>query len=321
MATASGEQARGRDAERPDEMPKRGWRDVLLRVKQEVGNDHVTITAAGMAFYLMLAIFPALFAGVSIYGLLASPEQVGREIASFAERLPRDAAQILVGQLETIASGSSTKLGWGAALSILFAVWSASKGAKAMIEGVNIAYDEEETRGYLRLQGLALAFTAGAIVFGVVSLGAITVVPNVLGALGLGLFGKMLALAGRWLALIVLVLAALAVVYRYAPNRDDPQWIWLRPGSIVAAGLWLGASGLFSWYASNFGSFNETYGTIGGAIVLLLWLQISSLTVLLGAELNSELEHQTTVDTTTGAPEPMGERGAVKADTVARIPD
>lgn len=320
MAAETHEELRGRRAARPRDIPRKGWRDVLLRVKDEMSKDHLTILAAGMAFYLMLAIFPALFAGLSIYGLMADPEQVSEQIARLAERLPESTAELITGQLQSIAANPDTALGWSAALSILFAVWSASKGAKAMIEGVNIAYDEEETRGFVRLQGLALAFTAGFLVFGTLSLGAIAVLPAVIDRLGLGATGTFLALAGRWVLLILLVLAALAAVYRYAPDRDDPRWSWLRPGSVVAAGLWLLASGLFSWYASSFGSFNETYGAIAGVVVLLLWLQISSLVVLLGAELNAELEHQTAVDTTRGEPEPMGRRGAVKADTVAPLP-
>lgn len=313
--------ARGRQAERPLDIPWKGWRDVLLRVKEEMDRDHLAIVAAGIAFYLMLAIFPALFAGISIYGLMASPEQVGQQIANLAGRLPESGADIITGQLQSIASGSSTALGWSAALSILFAVWSASKGAKAMIKGVNIAYDEEETRGFLKIQGLALALTAGFIVFGVLSLGSIAVVPHLVEGLGIGVGVKTLALIGRWVVLILLVLAALAIVYRFAPDRDDARWTWLQPGALVAAVLWLVASALFSWYASNFGSFNETYGSIAGVVILLLWLQISSLVVLLGAELNSELEHQTKFDTTRGEPQPRGQRGAVKADKVAEIPE
>ncbi|HVS66716.1 MAG TPA: YihY/virulence factor BrkB family protein [Thermoanaerobaculia bacterium] len=307
---------RGRWAERPRKIPKRGWREVLQRVKREVGDDHLMIVAAGIAFYAMLALFPALFAALSIYGLVASPAEVAQQISSLAAQLPQATSDLLTNQLQSIAANSETALGWSAALSILFALWSASKGAKALIKGVNIAYDEEETRGFLKLQGLALAFTVGFIVFGILSLGAIAVLPGILASVGLGPVGEVLAQIGRWALLVVLVLVALATVYRFAPDRSGARWTWLRPGSLIAAALWLVASGLFSWYASSFGSFNETYGAIAGAVVLLLWLQISSLVVLLGAELNSELEHQTVTDTTTGQPQPMGERGAVKADTL-----
>jgi membrane protein len=305
---------RGEQAARPGAIPARGWKEVMGRVKQEIGNDHLTIVAAGIAFYLFLALFPGLFAAVSIYGLLADPAEVERQVREMSAVLPPAALEIVGSQLHDIVRTSPTSLGFGAALSILFALWSASKGAKALISGINIAYDEEEKRGFAKLQGIALLLTLGFVVFLAATVTAIAVVPSLFGRLG-SAAGILLTFTGQWVGLLVLVLLALAVVYRYAPSRDEPRWTWVSLGSFIAAGMWLAASVLFSWYATNFGSFNETYGAIAGVVVLLLWLQVTAFVVLLGAELNAELEHQTVRDTTTGEPQPMGSRGAAKADT------
>lgn len=303
---------RGREADRPREIPARGWRQVLGRVKEEVGRDNLSIVAAGVAFYMMLALFPALVAAVAIYGLVADPAQVQRMVGQLEGVLPSSAMGLIESQLRGLVTTAPTALGWGAALSILVALWSASKGAKSLIAGVNLVYDEEEHRGFIRLQGLALLFTLGFIVAGLLAIALITVVPNLAGMLGEA--GAVAAMVAQWVLLLALILGSLAVVYRFAPDRDDPRWRWVTPGSVAAALLWLAASALFSWYAASFGSFNETYGALAGVVVLLLWLQITFFLVLLGGELNSELEHQTRRDTTRGHPEPMGARGAVKAD-------
>ncbi|HSL84028.1 MAG TPA: YihY/virulence factor BrkB family protein [Thermoanaerobaculia bacterium] len=223
---------------------------------------------------------------------------------------------LLSRQLGDLAATSPATLGWGALLWVLLALWIAAKGAKALIGGVNIAYNEEERRGFVRVQGVSLLFTLGAVVFLTVSLTLIAVVPRVVEGLPLPAAGFVIAFVLRWVLLLALILVALAVIYRFASSRTEPRWTWLGLGSIVAAGLWMIASILFSYYAETFGSFNETYGTIAGAVVALLWLQISALAILVGAELNAEIEHQTAVDTTEGPEEPMGRRGAVKADTL-----
>lgn len=304
---------RGREADRPGEVPARGWREVLGRVKEEVGRDNVSIVAAGVAFYVMLSLFPALVAAVAIYGIVADPAQVQSVIGQLEGVLPPAALDLVESQLQGIVTSAPTTLGWGAALSILLALWSAAKGAKSLIAGVNLVYDEEEHRGFVRLQGLALLFTLGLIVAGLLAVALITVVPNVTDMLGAA--GAVAAMVAQWVLLLVLILAGLAAIYRFAPDRDDPRWRWVTPGSVTAGVLWLVASALFSWYAANFGSFNETYGALAGVVVLLLWLQITFFLVLLGGELNSELEHQTRHDTTRGPSRPMGRRGAVKADS------
>lgn len=308
-----GDRRRGLEADSPREVPARGWREVLGRVKEEVGRDNVSIVAAGVAFYMMLSLFPALVAAVAIYGIVADPAQVQSVIGRLEGVLPASALDLVESQLRGIVQSAPTTLGWGAALSILVALWSAAKGAKSLIAGVNLVYDEEEHRGFLRLQGLALLFTVGMVLVGLVAVALITVVPNLADMLGAA--GAVAAMVAQWVLLLVLILAGLAVTYRFAPDRDDPRWRWVTPGSVTAALLWLVASALFSWYAANFGSFNETYGALAGVVVLLLWLQITFFLILLGGELNSELEQQTRRDTTRGRPEPMGRRGAVKADT------
>ncbi len=189
------------------------------------------------------------------------------------------------------------------------------------MKAINLAYDEEESRGFLKLRGIALALTVGAIVFLLVTLALVAVVPPVLDALPLGVVGTILAQVVRWGLLVLLVVVALAVVYRLAPDRDAPKFRWTSTGAIVAAALWVLGSIGFSLYVNNFGSYNKTYGALAGIVVFLLWLYLTSYIVLLGAEINAESERQTRKDTTTGEPAPMGERRAEAADTLADGPE
>lgn len=315
-STPVAEGDRGRHATSPRDIPRQGWKDILLRVKDEVGRDNVSIVAAGVAFYTLLAVFPALIAAVSIYGLVSDPADVARQMSEMTEMLPPSARSVVGDQLQAITTSSDQTLGLGLAISILAALWSASKGTSALVTGINIAYDEEETRGFLRQTTLNLGLTAAGIAFGVVAVGLITVVPHLFGTWATSTAGVIAIELGRWVLLLCGVLLAIAVIYRFAPARDKPRWRWVSYGSVAAAVLWLVASMLFSWYSARFASFNETYGSLAGVIVLLLWMQISAFAVLFGAELNSEIEHQTAVDSTEGEPEPMGRRGAVKADTL-----
>ena len=314
------ETGRGREAERPRDIPRPGWKEVLGRVKAEIGDDNLNIVAAGIAFYFFLSVFPALFAAVSLYGLLADPAQLEARMSSLAGVVPAEVLGLVREQLHGIVGTAPSTLGWGAALSVLLAVWSAAKGAKALIGGLNIAYGERERRGFVKLQVVAFLFSLGVIVFLIVSIGLIAVVPGVVEALPLGPAGRLAGHVAQGALLLGLVLLALAGAYHYAPAREAPKWRWVTPGAFAGGLLWVAASGLFSWYAANFGKFNETYGTIAGVVALLLWLQISFLVILVGAELNAELEHQTAADTTEGPAEPMGARGAVMADTVPDSP-
>lgn len=307
---------RGRSASSPREVPARGWKDVALRVKDEVKTDQVPLLAAGVAFYAMLALFPALIAVVSVYGLVADPADVQRQITSLTSALPESAASLIGDQLSSIVNSQSSSLSWGLALSLGGVLWSVSSGVQGLIKGLNVAYDEDESRGFVKLRGLALLLTLGAIVGAIAALGLIVVVPIVLRAVGLGAVGEWAVRIGRWPLLALLVAVGLAVVYRYGPDRDSPRWRWVGPGAAIATVLWILGSIGFSVYVNNFGSYNQTYGSLGAVIVLLLWLFLTSFVVLLGAEIDAELEHQTARDTTVGSERPLGRRDAYVADHV-----
>jgi membrane protein len=315
----SGEAA-GRRAERPSEIPPRGWFAILGRVKAEVKEDNVTLLAAGVAFYAMLAIFPAIIAVVTVYGMVADPNQVESQVGEFAKSLPSGADELLTEQLRNVTQAGRQSLSIGLAVSLLAVLWSASGGVQGLVKGLNLVYDERESRGFLKLRGLSLLLTLGAIVVAVVALALITVFPAVIDDLGLGQAGELAASIARWVVLALLVLVALAVVYRLAPDRANPRWRWVSWGAVVALVVWLLGSVGFSWYVDNFGKYNQTYGALAAVIILLLWLFLSSFAVLFGAELDAEIERQTARDTTTGPDRPLGRRDAEVADTVGESP-
>jgi membrane protein len=312
--------AAGREAERPSDIPPRGWFAVLKRVKAEVKDDNVSLLAAGVAFYAMLAIFPAIIALVTVYGMVADPAQVESQVGQFARNLPSGADQLLTEQLRNVVSAGRQALSIGLALSLLGVLWSASGGVQGLVKGLNVIYDERETRGFVKLRGLSLLLTLGAIVVAVVALALITVFPGVIDNLGLGRAGQLAASIARWVVLALLVLTALAVVYRFAPDRANPRWRWVGPGALVALVLWLLGSVGFSWYVDNFGKYNQTYGALAAVIILLLWLYLSAFAVLLGAEFDAESERQTARDTTAGPERPLGAREAEVADTLGESP-
>ncbi|HLU05010.1 MAG TPA: YihY/virulence factor BrkB family protein [Woeseiaceae bacterium] len=309
---------RGRDARGPGDIPSRGWRDVLLRVKEESSKDNASLIAAGLALYALLAIFPALAAAVSLYGLFASPDQIAQQVDSLTGVLPQQAADILRTALQNLASQQGQALGVGAIIGFLLALWSARKGVVALMTATNIAYDEEEERGFFKQLFVSLAFTLAGVMAFVLIVALAVGLPVMLRALGVPSIVETLLSLARWVVLWLLVVLALAVVYRFAPDRDRPQWRWVSWGSAIAATLWLIASLGFSYYVQNFGSYGETYGALGGVVVMLLWFYLSSYVVILGAEINAEMEHQTERDTTSGDEKPLGERGAHVADTVGR---
>lgn len=313
---------RGRDAQRPSQIPAPGWRDVGKRVLAESKDDNVPLLAAGTAFYAILSIFPAIIAMVTMWGLVANAQQIEEQINALTGALPADAADILGEALTNAVSNSGGALSITLVIGLATALYSASGGMAGMIKGINLAYDESETRGFVKLRGLALLLTFGALVVGLVSIGLIAVLPAVLESLGLGPVGEFLARWLRWPVLAALVVAGLGVLYRYAPDREHPKFSWVSWGAGIATLLWLIGSGLFSLYVSRFGEsgYARTYGAVAGIIILLLWLFLTGYIVLLGAEINAELERQTRRDTTTGSEQPMGERRAAAADTVADSP-
>jgi len=314
----SDEDGRGREAERPTDIPAKGWKDVAARTRAEVKDDRVTLLSAGVAFYSLLALVPALVALVSMYGLVADPTSVDRQVGDWLGSAPKEVRDLLVTQMRSITANAGAGASIGVVIGIAVALWSASSGMAHLVQAINIAYDEEETRGFVKLRGQALLLTLGAVVFVVVAIGIIAVLPAVLADTGLGTVGRILAGIARWLLLLVGMMVALSVLYRYGPDRDDPKWSWTSPGAIVATVMWLVASALFAVYTGNFGKYNETYGSLGAVVVLLLWLLLTALAVILGAEINCEVERQTARDSTDGAPEPLGSRGATAADTIGQ---
>jgi membrane protein len=315
-AERAAEVERGREAERPSEIPARGWRDVLARVRKEVKQDNVSVVAAGVAFYTFLAIFPGIAALVSLWGLFADPAQAQTQVSALARYLPGGAAGVVEEQLAHLASQPKQSLGIGAIVGILLALWSASKGVSALIDALNIAYDETERRGFFERTAVVLLFTLGGLVFAIAAIAAVVVLPALLDRLGIGEMAVRLVRWLRWPALALVILLGLALLYRYGPSRARPRWRWVTGGSALATALWLAGSAAFSFYVSRFGKFNETYGSMAAIAILLTWLLLSAYVVILGAELNGELEHQTRRDTTEGAPQPMGRRGAEMADTL-----
>lgn len=310
---------RGRDAERVTEIPTRGWRDILLRVKREIAKDNLSLVAAGVSFYLLLAIVPGLAAAVSLYGLIADPAQIQAQLSGLSTMLPAEVYETVTSEMERIAS-SGKVAGFGAVIGILVALWSGSRGMNALIQAMNIVYEENETRGYIKLQAIAIGLTLGAIVVMALAVLVIAAAPGFLQMLGLSAVAAYAVAIGRWVLLLAVAFFGLSVLYRFGPDRQRAKWRWASWGAVFATVGWLAASFLFSFYLSSFGNYNKTYGSLGAVAVLLMWLYISSFVVLVGGELNAETEHQTAEDTTTGPPEPIGQRGAQMADSVGRTP-
>jgi membrane protein len=310
------ERGRGRSAETPSDIPAPGWKDILLRVYRSVGEDRVVALAAGVTFYSILALFPAIAALVALYGLFADPSSITTHLETLSGVLPGGAIEVVGGEMRRIASQGGATLGITFIVGLATALWSANAGMKAIFDALNIVYGEEEKRGFIRLNAVSLMFTAGAIVFVLLAIGIMVVLPLVFGFLGMTAVAEVALRLLAWPALLLLVMLMLSLLYRFGPSRDHPKWRWITWGSASAAILWLVGSILFSWYAANFGSYNKTYGSLGAAIGFMIWIWISSIVVLMGAELNAEMEHQPAKDTTTGARKPLGARGARMADEV-----
>lgn len=316
----SQEPGRGRAARTPSEIPRAGWRDILLRVWHKIGEDNLSLVSAGVALNTLLAVFPAMAVLASVYGMFASPAQVAKEIAPFYGILPHDAASIIQTQLEALARPRDRTLGIGAIVSFIVSVYYSSQGVSALMSATNIAYSERERRSFIKLILVAIGFAVGAVVGFVLMLLLTVAVPLALQRLPVPGFVSMAVLVLRWILLWLFAVLGLAIVYRYAPSRENAQWRWVTWGSVVAATLWLIASVLFSLYVRDFGSYGRTYGALGSVIVLIMWFYLQGYAIVLGAEVNAEAEHQTAVDTTRGPPAPMGERGAYVADTLGERP-
>ena len=311
----------GMHAEKPTEIPWRGWKQILKRSWAENQADNMPIIAGGVAFFGFLSIFPALIALISLYGLVATPETVAQQVEDLSAQLPDSAANLIGDQLEAIVSNSGSALSISLVVSILAALWSASGGMGNLVTAVNLAYDEVEARNFLKLKVLSLGLTLGSMIFVLVTFGLVAIVPAVIEALPLGAVGTVLAQVARWVLLLAVFAGSLAVLYRVAPDRDAPRLRWVSLGAVIVTVIWAAVSVGFALYVDNFGSYDKTYGAIAGVIVLMLWLYLTCYLVLLGAEINSEAEHQTAHDTTTGEPQPMGARDAKMADTLPESPE
>jgi membrane protein len=311
-----GDEGRGRHATSPSQIPWKGWKDILIRTYREFGRDRLLAVAAGVVFYALLALFPAITALVSSYALFAKASTINDHLATLAGILPSGAFDIVRDQVNRVLEKGDVKLGFAFAFSFLLAVWSANGGTKAMMDALNVAYEEEEKRGFFKLNAVSLAFTFGGLIAALLAIGSIVAVPIILATIGLGSVADAVLRIGRWPVLIVAMLLGLAVLYRYGPSRRSARWQWLTTGSVFATVTWLLGSALLSFYLSNYANYDATYGSLGAAIGLMVWMWMSTIVVLLGAELNAEIEHQTAADTTAGGDQPIGERGARVADTV-----
>ena len=312
----AGQQGRGRDAEGPTEIPARGWLDVLWRVWSGISEDRILLVAAGTTFYLLLALFPALAAFVSLYGFVSDPTTIAEHVAFLGGVLPSGGLDIIKGQLQSLASQESGALSFGFLSGLAIALWSANNGIKSLFEGMNVAYGETEKRGFVRLNLLSMAFTLGAMLIAIGLIVSVGVVPALLALVSLDGWTETLVRVLRWPLLVVMVGIGMAILYRFGPSRERAKWRWLSWGAVVATVVWLVASWGFSFYLQNFADYNATYGTLGAVIGFMMWTWISVNILLVGAELNAELEHQTARDSTVGPPQPLGARGAVMADTV-----
>jgi membrane protein len=310
------EPGRGRQAISPWQIPWAGWKDILWRTYEEIQQDRLLAVAAGVVFFGLLALFPAITALVSSYGLFADAKSINEHLSLISGVVPAGGFEIIQEQVNRLTSKDPGELGFGFFFGLALALWSANAGMKAILDALNVIYDEDEKRGFFKLNLVSLALTFGAVVVALLTIGAVVVVPIVLNFIGLGGVAETLIALARWPILLGLMLLALAVLYRYGPSRREPQWKWVTPGSLFATVAWIIGSGLLSLYLSKFADYDATYGSLGAAIGLMMWMWMSSIVILAGAELNAEIEHQTAKDTTTAEGLPLGARDAAMADTV-----
>ena len=281
-----------------------------------ISSNRVLSTSGGVAFFALLAAFPAIAAIVSLYGLFADASTIGRHLSLLSGILPGGVLKLIADQITLISRQGNETLGTAFVVSLLIAVGSANSGMAALFDALNVVYDEEEKRSLVRFYATTVLFTLAGIIFVIVAIAGIVVLPLVLRLVGLAATTEWLIAILRWPVLLATIVVSLACIYRYGPSRKDARWRWVTWGSVVGALLWIAASMLFSWYVATFDSYNKTYGSLGAAIGFMVWLWISAVIVLLGGELNAEMEHQTARDTTEGVAKPLGARGAMMADHV-----
>ncbi len=290
--------------------------DVLVRMWHKQAHLNLGLIAAGIAFYGLLSLFPGITAAVAFAGTFLNPEMLVENSEEIAAMLPEAAKTIVMGQLRDVANADSSTLSFAALFSLAIALYSASKAVANFIAGLNVIYQEKETRNFFLVKALTIVLTAFLIIGLLIAIIVVAAIPVVAAIFGdYGIIDDLVMFL-RWPFLFLMGAFGIAVLYRLGPNRRSARWRWLTPGAFVACALWVSGSFGFSLYVQSFGSYNETFGALGGVIILLTWLWLSAFIVLLGALLDAELEAQTKRDSTVGDDRPIGERGAVKADTV-----
>ncbi len=309
------EPGRGRLATWPWSIPPLGWRDVAWRTYREISQDRLQAVSGSVTFYVLLAIFPGLGVFVSLYGLVADLQAVEDQLQQMALVFPPTVVRLLGEQMVRLATERSANLSAAFVISLLLSIWSANAGMKSLFDGLNIAYDEVEKRNYFYRTGLTYAFTLAFLIFITLITAILVAAPLALEAYGLRTDW---VIGARWALLFVVVAGAFSIAYRYGPSRRRARWRWLVPAGTAAAAFWMAGSAGFSWFVNSIAHLQVTYGSLGAVVGFMLWIYFSVLIVLMGAEFAAELEHQTACDTTVGARRPMGQRGAVVADTVGR---
>jgi membrane protein len=314
----SREPGRGREATTPEQIPPRGWKDILWRVLWSVSEDRILSTSGSVAFFALLALFPGIAAIVSLYGLFANTSTISDHLTLLAGILPFGVLQLVADQIRFVAKQGTDTLGTAFIVGLVIALGSANSGVVALFDALNVVYDEREKRSFVRLYTTTFLFTLAGIVFANLAVAGVMVLPLMVTFLGAAEEAELLVRILRWPILLATVMVSLSFVYRYGPSRRDARWRWVTWGSVFAALLWIAASMLFSWYVTTFDSYNRAYGSLGAAVGFMVWLWISAVIVLLGGELNAEMEHQTSRDTTQGGSRPLGSRGAMMADHVGK---
>ena len=281
------------------------------------GENELMSEAASVTFYTLLSLAPAITALVSLYGLVSDPHTIETQLNALSDVIPSGGMEIIGDQVKRLVQSSSSGLSLGLALGVVTALWSANAATKAMFSALNEVYDVHEDRGFLRLAATSLAFTIGGVATMILGLVLVVVLPVVFKAIGLDDAFALAVRIGRIPVMLVVIVTGLALIFRYGPNRAPPRWRWVTWGGALGACLWVALSVGFSWYVANFGSYNKTYGSLGAVVGFMTWIWLSTTVLLIGAQVNAEMERQTAQDTTTGEPKPMGERGAVPADQMA----
>lgn len=310
------EPGRGREAVAPLDIPALGWRDIAWRIVQSVPEDRIFATAGSVAFFTLLSFFPAVAVIVSLYGIFADASTIGGHLALLGGILPEGVIGLIRDQVATIVSKQTQALSTAFAIGLGTALWSANSGIGALFDALNVVYGEKEKRSILRFYATTFLFTMGAILFVIVAIATVVVLPILLRLLFIPWSAEIVLSVARWPLLLAIVMAGLTLVYRFGPSRRRAEWKWVSLGSVAAALGWIVTSMAFSWYVASFDSYNKVYGSLGAGVGFMVWIWVSIVIVLIGAELNAEMEHQTARDTTAGGERPLGARGATMADHV-----